>query len=104
MTDSQNPDFSKSQNSNEVDSKDILDSFRRSQVMQAYAICQGITAKSSSSIRNNSMATFSQNARLASYQFHPVSEKSGKVDDFMIAYLLLNNTTLKDNRTIIILI
>jgi len=72
-------DHSKSQNSNEVDSKDILDSFRRSQVMQAYAICQGITAQSSSAIRSNSMATFSQNARLASYQFHPVSEKSGKI-------------------------
>ena len=68
--------------------------------MQAYAICQGITAKSSSAIHSNSMATFSQNARLASYQFHPVSEKSGKVDDFMIAFLLLNN----NNRTIIILI
>ena len=60
--------------------------------MQAYAICQGITAKSSSAIHSNSMATFSRNARLASYQFHPVSEKSGKVDDFMIAFLLLNNT------------
>ena len=62
--------------------------------MQAYAICQGITAQSSSAIRSNSMATFNQNARLASYQFHPVSEKSGKVDDLITAFLLLNKKPL----------
>ena len=65
--------------------------------MQAYAICQGITAKSSSSIRNNSKATFSQNARLAAYQFHPISEKSGKVSDIIIAFLLLTTTIIPDN-------
>ena len=71
--------------------------------MQAYAICQGITAQSSSAIRSNSMATFSQNARLASYQFHPVSEKSGKVDDLITAFLLLKTSDNNPNITFLLL-
>ena len=72
--------------------------------MQAYAICQGITAQSSSAIRSNSMATFSQNARLASYQFHPVSEKSGKVDDLITAFLLFNTKNSDNNPNITFLL
>ena len=72
----------KSQENHEVDPKEILESFRRSQVMQSYAICQGVTAKASG--QNSFIRGYSQNMRHASYHFHPFSEKTGKVKYFVI--------------------
>lgn len=48
--------------------------------MQAYAICHGVTAKSSVATNDLALGVLDGRARLASYQFHPVSDKSGKVN------------------------
>ena len=50
--------------------------------MQAYAICHGVTAKSSVTTDELSLGVLDGRARLASYQFHPVSDKSGKVNRY----------------------
>ena len=57
----------------------MIEGHRRSQIMQAYAICHGITAKTSTMSSDLAMASLDGHKRLASYQFHPVSEKTGKV-------------------------
>lgn len=74
----ENEGSSNSQGNDEVNSREILDSFKRRQEMQAYAICQGVTARSNVN-HNHSIKSHRQNARHMSYQFHPVSEKSGKI-------------------------
>ena len=57
----------------------MIEGHRRSQIMQAYAICHGITAKTSTMSSDLAMGSLDGHKRLASYQFHPVSEKTGKV-------------------------
>ena len=57
----------------------LLLSFRHTQAMQAYAICHGVTARASTNSKNGKFGVPHGHQRLASYQFHPVSEKSGKV-------------------------
>jgi len=47
--------------------------------MQAYAICHGVTAKSNVTTDELGLGVLDSRARLASYQFHPVSDKSGKI-------------------------
>lgn len=74
----QNTGQLESQNTRDKDASEILGAFRRSQVMQAYAICHGVTAKTTLT-NNDALGRLEGHARLASYQFHPVSEKSGKV-------------------------
>ena len=69
----ENEDRSNSQGNDEVNSREILDSFKRRQEMQAYAICQGVTARSNVN-HNHSIKSHRQNATHMSYQFHPVSD------------------------------
>ena len=57
----------------------MIEGHRRSQIMQAYAICHGITAKTSTRSSDLAIGSLDGHKRLASYQFHPVSEKTGKV-------------------------
>ena len=47
---------------------------------QAYAICHGVTVKSSVTTNELALGVHDGHARLVSYQFHPVSDKSGKVN------------------------
>ena len=82
----ENEGSSNSQGNDEVNSREILDSFKRRQEMQAYAICQGVTARSNVN-HNHSIKSYRQNARHMSYQFHPVSEKSGKVNNLKLELL-----------------
>ena len=82
----ENEDRSNSQGNDEVNSREILDSFKRRQEMQAYAICQGVTARSNVN-HNHSIKSHRQNARHMSYLFHPVSEKSGKVNNLKLELL-----------------
>ena len=79
----ENEDRSNSQGNDEVNSREILESFKRRQEMQAYAICQGVTARSNVN-HNHSIGSHRHNTRHMSYQFHPVSEKSGKVNNLKI--------------------
>ena len=71
-----------SQSTRDQNASEILDAFRRSQVMQAYAICHGVTAKTTTTNNDVAIERLDGRARLASYQFHPVSERSGKVSNY----------------------
>ena len=64
----------------------MIEGHRRSQIMQAYAICHGITAKTSTMSSDLAMGSLDGHKRLASYQFHPVSEKTGKVGMDLFIY------------------
>ena len=68
-----------SQTTQDQNASELLDAFRRSQVMQAYAVCHGVTTKTVIANEDLALEKFESHARLAAYQFHPVSEKSGKV-------------------------
>ena len=68
-----------SQSTQDQNASELLDAFRRSQETQAWAICHGVTTKTGITHTGVALEEFEGHARLTSYQFHPVSEKSGKV-------------------------